>query len=510
MSDPSAMFECMFESVELPAEEPLHRADDAAVVAAMAGWARVEAQAAARRLAAVAELTVRRCEDGERADWACDDWDGAAAEVSAVLGLSHGRASGQMHEAMALRTRLPQVAALFAAGELNARVVTAIAWRTNLVVDTEVAHTVDAALADAAAGWDRLSQYKMNQAIDAVVDRHDPGAVYQTRANARSRDVSVGGQNPESGTTPVWGRLLNTDATVLDRRLTMMAHQVCDDDPRTLGQRRADALGVLAAGSTELACRCGGPACPAAGVDARAGAVVIHVLADTAAVAAPPDPLMSGDLPPASDPAPEAPPAGTAVIAGGPAVPVGVLAQLIAAGATLRPMREIPDRAEPGYRPSTALDEFIRMRDLTCRFPNCDVPAHACDIDHRIPWPAGPTHPSNLRCLCRKHHLLRTFHGGEHGWRDVQLPDATILWTSPTGHIYTTVPASRSWFPSWDTTTAPLPAPLTDPPTPDHPDRTLKMPRRRRTRTADRSRLIRCHRAFNNIHIGERNRPPPF
>lgn len=140
-------------------------------------------------------------------------------------------------------------------------------------------------------------------------------------------------------------------------------------------------------------------------------------------------------------------------------MPVGWLAQLIAAGAKLRPTGEIPNSAEPRYRPSTALEEFIRMRDLTCRFPNCDVPAHHCDIDHRIPWPAGPTHPSNLRALCRKHHLLRTFQGGPHGWRDIQQPDATIIWTAPTGHTYTTTPASKLWFPSWNTTTAPLPDP---------------------------------------------------
>ena len=496
----------MFDEIELPVEEPLHRADDAAVVAAIAEWARVEAQAAARRLAAVAELTVRRCEQGERAEWSCDDWDGAAAEVSAALGVSHGRASGQMHEAMALRTRLPHVAALFTAGKLSTRVVAAITWRTNLVVDAEVAQTIDAALAQAAAGWDRLSQYKMDQAIDAVVDRHDPGAVRQTRANTRSRDVSVGGQHPESGTTAVWGRLLGTDATVLDRRLSVMAHQVCHDDPRTLGQRRADALGALAAGATVLACQCGGPACTVAGVDARAAAVVIHVLADTAAATAAPDPLMSGDYPPAPDAEPTVAPAGTAVIAGGPAVPVGLLAQLIAAGAKVRPMGEIPNGTEPQYRAATALDEFIRMRDLTCRFPHCDVPAHACDIDHRIPWPAGPTHPANLRCLCRKHHLLRTFQGGAAGWRDVQLPDATITWTSPTGHTYTTVPGSRLWFPSWNPTTAPLP----DQPLSEHPDRALAVPRRHRTRAADRAIRIRCQRALNDARVAERNRPPPF
>lgn len=512
----------MFDAIALPSEEPLHRADDAAVVAAIADWARVEAQAAARRLAAIAELTVRRCEQGERALWSCDDWDGTAAEVSAALGVGHGRASGQMHEAMALRTRLPQVAALFAAGKLSARVVAAIAWRTNLVVDAEAAETIDVALAEAATSWDCLSQYKMGQAIDAVVDRHDPGAVHQTRANARGRDVNVGGQNPESGTAAVWGRLLGTDATVLDRRLTTMAHQVCDDDPRTLGQRRADALGTLAAGSTVLACQCGGPACPAAGADARAGAVVIHVLADTAAVAAEPDPQMAGEpeqgpaytrgmplsqwLAAQPDPEHERPAAGTAVIAGGPAVPPALLAQLIAAGAKVRLITEVPNCAEPRYRPGAALDEFIRMRDLTCRLPNCDVPAQRCDIDHRIPWPAGPTHPSGLRCLCRKHHLLRTFQGGTDGWRDVQLPDGTIIWTSPTGQTYTTVPGSRLWFPSWNTTTSPL----VEQPVSDHPDRALAMPRRRRSRADARAHRIRCQRALNDTLVAERTHPPPY
>jgi hypothetical protein len=39
-----------------------------------------------------------------------------------------------------------------------------------------------------------------------------------------------------------------------------MAHQVCEDDPRTLGQRRADALGTLGAGSTVLAASAAGRA----------------------------------------------------------------------------------------------------------------------------------------------------------------------------------------------------------------------------------------------------------
>ena len=84
---------------------------------------------------------------------------------------------------------------------------------------------------------------------------------------------------------------------------------------------------------------------------------------------------------------------------------------------------------EPRYIPSAVLATFIRCRDMTCRFPGCDEPAQHCDIDHTIAYPTGPTQASNLKCLCRKHHLLKTFGG----WRDQQQPDGTVVWTSPHG-----------------------------------------------------------------------------
>jgi hypothetical protein len=37
--------------------------------------------------------------------------------------------------------------------------------------------------------------------------------------------------------------------------------------------------------------------------------------------------------------------------------------------------------------------------------------------------------------------------GGPAGWRDEQLPDGTIVWTSPTGRIYKTTPAGYDLFP---------------------------------------------------------------
>ena len=77
--------------------------------------------------------------------------------------------------------------------------------------------------------------------------------------------------------------------------------------------------------------------------------------------------------------------------------------------------------------PSRKLADFVRCRDLTCRFPGCDEPAYRCDLDHTIAYPVGPTCASNLGCLCRKHHLLKTFWC----WLARQLPDGTIIWTSP-------------------------------------------------------------------------------
>ena len=149
-------------------------------------------------------------------------------------------------------------------------------------------------------------------------------------------------------------------------------------------------------------------------------------------------------------------------------MPTPLLAELIRGGATVRHLRRPADEPEPGYRPSTALDEFVRFRDMTCRFPNCDVPAEFCDVDHTIPWPLGPTHPSNLKCTCRKDHLLKTFW---EGWSDRQFPDGTVEWTSPTGKTYLTHPGSRISVPDMEhhhrpaaTTTAsrPIARPHTD------------------------------------------------
>jgi uncharacterized protein DUF222 len=489
------------------------KVDDATVVAAIEEGARAEAAAGARRLAAIAELAHRRVDDDdEQANWAFDGWASAAAEVAAAMTVGHRRASGQMRIAVALRDRLPRVAALYMQGMLSSRVVSAITWRTQLVEDADALALIDAALAEGATNWGPLSEDRLVQAIDAWIFRYDPAAVRRSESSAVTRDFSIGDRDDSAETTSVWGRLLVTDAAVLKRRLAQMVQEVCDDDPRSIGERRSDAVGAIVAGSFHLACRCGSETCPAGDVPSASN-VVIRVLAEQstldAAIASANDAtvdaaIVSVDDAPAADDATQeqTPPSASltpppALIVGEGVVPTSLLAQLIRGGAKIRPVAVPSDEPEPKYRPSAALAEFVRQRDLYCRAPGCDVPADRCDLDHTIPYPIGPTHASNIKCLCRTNHLMKTFGG----WHDIQLPDGTVIWISPSGRKYITTPGSRLFFETWDTTTADLPPPSIV--VPNTSDRGLMMPRRRRTRAAEHAAWIKAERARNEM-------PAPF
>ena len=143
------------------------------------------------------------------------------------------------------------------------------------------------------------------------------------------------------------------------------------------------------------------------------------------------------------------PPAGA--VLGGPLVPAAVLADLARRGlAEVRPLiHPGASPPEPRYRPSRALADFVRCRDQTCRFPGCDKPAEFCDLDHTVPFGrGGRTHASNLKLLCRLHHLVKTFWSGEKGWCERQFADGTVEWISPSGNVHRTFPGSMGFLPT--------------------------------------------------------------
>ena len=529
----------------LPESSAVAGLGDAALVDAMAVGAAVEAAAAGRRLAVIAEFAVRRLGGDERADWAADGWDAASVEVAAALGISLGRASNQMDLGLALRTRLPKVAALLCDGVISLQIARTAVTRTSLIVDRDALEVVDSRIATAAAQWGRLSQAKLEAAVDLWVNAVDPAAVHRTRDRARERDIRIGDpDNDSDGLTAIWGMLLKVDGEILDARLAAMAAMVCGQDPRTVAQRRSDALGALGAGHLHLSCACGREECTAVVDDGRATSVTIHVLADAEAVSAPVDPQIHGEKPPAepigfaeaiheyhekhcsaetlapsaataeaatpepvespkpSDPGRPRRRNSAGYIPGGPVIPAEQLADLIARGATIDHLKPPAAESQKGHRPTPSLATWIRHRDLTCRAPGCDRPATSADLDHTNPWPYGPTHPSNIKGYCRKHHLVKTFWPG---FTDRQKPDGTIEFTTPTGHTYTTRPLSVLLFPRADASTATLPEPSGPPP--PQADGQM-MPKRATTRTQQRTYRINAQRKRNLLEHPPQ--PPPF
>ena len=365
---------------------PSSTAESAALLAQARGCVRAENRAVAGQLAAIGRLfayRLSRC--GETEDWAVDTEAAVSAEVAAELRISQGLAVSRVRYARALRERLPRVGEVFAAGDIDYRMVQALVYRTDLITDAEVVAAVDAQLAAQVGRWPSLTPARLAARVDKIVARADADAVRRRRERAAGRQVWIGDMG--DGLARIEGALFSPDAHVLEARLNGLAATVCAHDPRTGEQRRADALGALAGGADRLACRCGRADC-AAGTRPAAGPVVIHVIAEQA--------TLDGHGS-----------AAACEVGGEGLIPPELIAEL-AASARLAPLVHPGDAPpEPGYLPSQALADFVRCRDLTCRWPGCDRPAVACDIDHTIPYSAGgPTHASNLKCYCRTHHRL--------------------------------------------------------------------------------------------------------
>ncbi len=445
----------------------------AALLDRVCASSRAENQAAAAQLVAIAELfgyRLSRCAENE--DWAIDTCEAVTAELAAALRISQALAGSRLRYARAMRERLPKLGAVFEAGDIDFRLFQTIVYRTDLITDPAVLAAVDAALAAVVPRWASMTQGRLAGQVDKIVATADADALRRRRERYADREFSTwdGGD----GLTEVFGRLATTDAHAVDTRLDALASTVCSEDPRTHTQRRADALGALAAGADRLGCRCERRDCPT-GNRPGAGPVVIHVIAEQA--------TLDGH---SSTPASE--------ISADGLIPAELVTEL-AASAKLMPLIHPADAPpEPRYTPSTALARFVRCRDLTCRWPGCDHPAMDCDVDHTIPYTqGGPTHASNLKCYCRTHHLVKTFCG----WRDQQLPDGTVILASPAGRTYATTPGSALLFPSLCHPTGESPPP---PSTADDycGERTAMMPKRRRTRAQNRAQRINTERRHNH------------
>ena len=83
------------------------------------------------------------------------------------------------------------------------------------------------------------------------------------------------------------------------------------------------------------------------------------------------------------------------------------------------------------YEHTPAQERFVKVRDQTCRHPGCHNRAGWADLDHVVPHHVGgATDCSNLCCLCRRHHRLKTHAAG---WHYVMTRDGVLSVTTPSG-----------------------------------------------------------------------------
>ncbi|MBA5846404.1 HNH endonuclease signature motif containing protein [Gordonia amicalis] len=432
-----------------------------------------------------------------------DGLEQAIAEVGATLTVTPAEARELITAGDALRYRLSFTGHALACGRIDKRRFLIALKRTELVTDLDEMQTVDAHLAEAIFARAPMSTTRFTAMVDAIVAKWAPDAVRRRRERATDdRKVTVGPDRFNPGQSRVSGTLPIADAAAFDARLSAMAAEVHGADPRTVAQRRADALVALARSETSLACACDDcstgaqgadeatepedspaaaasevEAAPAAGsrtVDTTAPRATYHVVVNLTT-------LLGID----DDPA---------FLDGHGIIDAETARTLLneARRTYLHPTTAPTPESALRYAPSKKLQALVRAGELCCTFPGCNAPAWQIDLDHTRPFDhqqprrGGRTLERNLKPLCRFHHRIKTFTS----WQDYQDEFLTAWFTTPTGHMFVgNAYNGRDLFGHL--------APIRPP---DHPARV-----RHDTQRDDRSR-----RARRAEHRWNQANPPPF
>jgi hypothetical protein len=466
------------------------------LIGIVCGWDRVEAHAAARKLAAIAELA-RRNPGPLDAEFTAD-------QVACALGESRARADDLLDLADHLDTRLPGTQAALLAGTISLRKAQLIAAATALL-DPDQARAAEAKVLDRAS---RLTPAGLRAAIARAVVKAAPGTARQRRETA-ARFARVERWAEDTGNAALMGRELPPDEVLAaDQKITAWAHELkragLDGGMDELRARAyldlllgkdsrprpgsAEPVANLPAANAPAASPADGavPAGFAGRVTLTAPLVTLARLADRPGELAglgPVDPWLARDLATAAAANPKTtwcvtvtdaeghaighgcarpeprshrkragpgPPGGTGFTftPAGPDGPPGGYGtwRLRTPGPgpdliiTLEPLTTDPcdhRHQAKGHDPGVKLRHLSQVRHATCTSPVCRRPAAQCDHEHNIPYEAG-----GRSCLCNTGPKCRHDHRlKQHPkWTVDQLPDGTFRWTTPAGRTYTTEP----------------------------------------------------------------------
>ncbi len=207
-------------------EDRYPRCDDDGLIGAICAWDRVEAHAAARKHAAVAELARRRPEPGCAVEGAAQIpryWDEFVPdELAWALAESRWAAEGLLDLSCELAAKLPGTMAAFLSGMLRQRKVEIIVRATALLEEAE-ARAAEAMVLGRAA---KLTPGGLRAAIARAVMRVAPERARKRREEA-ARDARVERWAEDSGNAALCGREMpSAEVLAADQRITWWAQQL--------------------------------------------------------------------------------------------------------------------------------------------------------------------------------------------------------------------------------------------------------------------------------------------
>lgn len=404
------------------ARTDLAHTTDEALVEVITASARVVAQVEALGLAATAELCRRRPAPGGPVGERDRGVPGhtqisefAVDEVATALHLTHATAGARVTLALDLDERLHGTAVALAAGDLDLPRARVLAEGTRVLDRPDQLERVEEAVLPDAP---EQTTGQLRAAVARAVIDVDTSAAQARHERARlERRVQLFPQ--PDGMATLSASLPAPEARAVYAGIDLLARAWASrEDQRSGDQRRADALVHLVTSHPAInGTDTGDDTSNRTGLGGfgRARALVNVTVSATT--------LLGLDDRPAS-------------LAGYGPIPAH-LARTIASDATWRriltdPMNGIVcEVGGANYRPGAVLDRHATTTWQTCTFPGCRQPAQGCDLDHRTPWPTGPTDAANLAPLCRRHHRLKH----ETRWSVTDRANE-LTWTSPTGHTY--------------------------------------------------------------------------
>ena len=294
---------------------------------------------------------------------------GALADAS---GLSEAQVQQRLARAARVRRLAPTVWDAFLAGRLDGLRVVCVSAALEQLERSKSHGRLDATVVGFASSH---TVSELRSWLRRFVARAEPDLDAARSEQARERRMVEVAHTDDS---MAWlnAYLPSHVAAAIDRRLHREARALGADDPRTHAQRRADLLATWATTS-----------------DATTASPTIDL-----AVTIEAEVLAGAD--------------GPAVAADGSwTVPADWLLDTTHADDVFFHRMLIDPLTEDvlahqylGRFAPAVLTRAITLRDGTCRTPGCLRPADRCDLDHRQPWPAGPTAGHNLQPLCRRHH----------------------------------------------------------------------------------------------------------